>query len=208
LQSTPVALPSTLPADLLGRRPDVVAQRWRVEAARRDVDSAKAQFYPNVNLAALAGVQSVTFSKLLDRSSAIPSIGAAVQLPLFDGGRLRGNLGVKDADYDLAVEQYNQTLLDAMRDVVDRLASLRSVGTQTSEASAGLGAAEEAYSIAVARYRAGLGNYLQVLVAETQVLEQRYIRADLRYRELDLSIDLIRALGGGFDVPLPDGRPS
>ena len=208
LKSGPVALPSKLPADLLGRRPDVVAQRWRVEAARRDIDSAKAQFYPNVNLAALAGVQSVTFSKLLDRGSAIPSIGAAVQLPLFDGGRLRGNLGVRDADYDLAVEQYNQTLLDAMREVVDRLASLRSVDTQTNEAKTGLDAAEEAYAIAVARYRAGLGNYLQVLVAETQVLDQRNLRADLRYRELDLSIDLIRALGGGFEAPSADRRRS
>ena len=208
LQSAPVALPSKLPADLIGRRPDVVAQRWRVEAARRDIDSAKAQFYPNVNLAALAGAQSVTFSKLLDRGSEIPSIGAAVQLPLFDGGRLRGNLGAKDADYDLAVEQYNQTLLDAMREVVGRLASLRSVDTQSNEAKAGLGAAEEAYGIAVARYRAGLGNYLQVLSAETQVLEQRYLRADLRYRELDLSIDLIRALGGGFEAPPAGGRSS
>jgi NodT family efflux transporter outer membrane factor (OMF) lipoprotein len=208
LQGGPVALPSTLPADLLGRRPDVVAQRWRVEAARRDIDGAKAQFYPNINLAALAGVQSVTFSRLLDRGSEIPSIGAAVRLPLFDGGRLRGNLGVKDADYDLAVEQYNQTLLDAMREVVDRLASLRSVDTQSNEARTGLGAAEEAYGIAVARYRAGLGNTLQVLVAETQVLEQRNLRTDLRYRELDLSIDLIRALGGGFEAPPADGRPS
>jgi NodT family efflux transporter outer membrane factor (OMF) lipoprotein len=208
LQGERVALPSKLPADLLGRRPDVVAQRWRVEAARRDIDSAKAQFYPNVNLAALAGVQSVSFSKLIDRGSEIPSAGAAVQLPLFDGGRLRGNLGVKDADYDLAVEQYNQTLLDAMREVVDRLASLRSVDMQTNEATTGLDAAEEAYAIAVARYRAGLGNYLQVLAAETQVLEQRNIRADLRYRELDLSIDLIRALGGGFEAPAGDGRPS
>jgi outer membrane protein TolC len=92
--------------------------------------------------------------------------------------------------------------------VVDRLASLRSVDTQTNEAKTGLDAAEEAYAIAVARYRAGLGNYLQVLVAETQVLDQRNLRADLRYREIDLSIDLIRALGGGFEAPPADRRPS
>jgi len=208
LQSKPPRLPSKLPADLLGRRPDVVAQRWRVEAARRDIDAAKAQFYPNVNLAALIGVQSVTYSKLLDPDSGIPSAGAAVQLPLFDGGRLRANLGVKDADYDLAVERYNQTLLDAVREVVSGLKSLRSVGIQNNEAELGLGAAEEAYGIAVARYRAGLGNYLQVLAAETQVLEQRNLRADLRYRELDLSIDLIRALGGGFESPSADGQSS
>jgi len=150
----------------------------------------------------------VTFSKLLDPESGIPSAGAAVQLPLFDGGRLRANLGVKDADYDLAVEQYNQTLLDAVREVVSGLTSLRSVGMQNNEAELGLGAAEEAYGIAVARYRAGLGNFLQVLAAETQVLEQRNLRADLRYRELDLSIDLIRALGGGFQAPTADRQSS
>ena len=203
-----VALPSVLPADLIGRRPDVVAQRWRVEAARRDIDSAKAQFYPNVNLAALAGVQTVVPSKLLTKDSALYTADAAVQLPIFDGGRLRGNLGAKDADYDLAVEQYNQTVLDAVREVVDRIASLRSVDAQNVEARTGLAAAEEAYSIAVARYRAGLGNYLQVLAAETQVLEQKNLRADLRYRELDLSIDLIRALGGGFEGTPPAKRAS
>lgn len=208
LHSAAVPLPAMLPADLLGRRPDILAQRWRVEAARRDIDGAKAQFYPNFNLAALAGVQSVTLAKLFGRGSEIPSVGAAIQLPLFDGGRLRGNLGVKDADYDLAVEQYNQTLLDAMREVVDRLASLRSVDAQNGEARAGLDAAEEAYAVAVARYRAGLGNYLQVLAAETQVLEQKNLRADLRYRELDLSIDLIRALGGGFDAQSGGKQPS
>jgi NodT family efflux transporter outer membrane factor (OMF) lipoprotein len=195
----PVALPSTLPADLVGRRPDVVAQRWRVEAARRDIDSAKAQFYPNINLAALAGVQTVSYGKLLSPDSRIPQAGAALLLPLFDGGRLRGNLGAKDADYDLAVEQYNQTVLDAVREVADRLTSLRSAETQSTEARSGLSAAEEAYAVAVARYRAGLGNYLQVLAAETQVLDQKNLKADLRYREIDLSIDLIRALGGGFD---------
>ena len=208
LQSAAVVLPSTLPADLLGRRPDVLAQRMRVEAARRDIDGAKAEFYPNINLAALVGVQTVTFSKLFDQGSEIPSIGAAIRLPLFDGGRLRGNLGVKDADYDLAVGQYNQTLLDAVREVVDRLASLRSVDAQTTEAQVGFDAAKEAYDVAVARYRAGLGNYLQVLISQTQVLEQRNRQADLRYRELDLSIDLIRALGGGFEAPSGNRRPS
>jgi len=103
-QGLPVPLPSILPADLIGRRPDVVAQRWRVESARRDVDSAKAQFYPNLNLTALVGVQTVSYGKLLSPDSRIPQADAALLLPIFDGGRLRGNLGARDADYDLAVE--------------------------------------------------------------------------------------------------------
>jgi NodT family efflux transporter outer membrane factor (OMF) lipoprotein len=198
-----LALPSLLPADLVGRRPDVVAQRWRVEAARHDVAAAKAQFYPDINLSALVGVQSIDLAKLAQSGSAIPSAGAALRLPLFDGGRLRGNLAARDADYDLAVEQYNQTLVDAVREVVDQLASLRSIGAQRGEAREALASAEEAYQLALARYRAGLGGLLQVLVAETTVLEQRSLDAELRARELDRGIDLVRALGGGFEEERP-----
>ena len=200
LRAARVALPSRLPADLLGRRPDVVASRWRAEAAARDIDSAKAQFYPDINLSALIGVQSVSLSKLLEAGSAIPSFGAAVRLPILEGGRLRGTLVARDADYDLAVEQYNQTLSDALREVVDQLTSLRSVEVQSGEVDTALAAAEEAYSLAVTRYKAGIGNLLQVFTAEMQVLEQRTLRTELLSRSLTLSIGLIRALGGGFDV--------
>jgi NodT family efflux transporter outer membrane factor (OMF) lipoprotein len=195
-----VALPSRLPADLLGRRPDVAASRERAQAAARDIASAKAEFYPDVDLTALVGVQSVTLSKLLTAGSAIPSAGAAIRLPILDGGRLRGALAARDAEYDTAVEQYNQTLADALREVVDGLASLRSVQVQQREVESALAAAEEAYRLAVTRYQAGIGSLLQVFVAEMAVLEQRSLRADLRSRELALSIALVRALGGGFDL--------
>ena len=199
LQQQPIALPSVLPADLLGRRPDVVAQRWRVESALRGIESARAQFYPNVNLSALVGVQSVSVSKLLASGSAIPSIGSALRLPLFDGGRLRANLAATDADYDLAVEQYNQTLVDALREVMDQLASLRSVDAQRIELERAVAAARAAHAHAGERYRAGIAGYLQVLAAETALLEQQNLSASLRARELELTIALIRALGGGFE---------
>lgn len=200
LHMSAVALPSRVPADLLGRRPDISAARERVQAASRDIAAAKAAFYPDINLTALIGVQSVTLSKLLQAGSAIPSAGAAIRLPLFDAGRLRGNLAVRNADYDAAVEQYNQALADALREVVDQLASMRSVQVQRAEADTALAAAEEAYNLAVTRYQAGIGSLLQVLTVETQVLEQRNLRADLHARELAISINLIRALGGGYDV--------
>lgn len=199
IQGASFALPSALPSDLLGRRPDVVAQRWRVEAARRDIESAKAQFYPNVDLSALVGVQSVSLSKLFASGSGVPVFGPALRLPLFDGGRLRGNLAAKDADYDLALEQYKQTLVDALREVVDQLASLRSVDAQRIELDSGLATATQAHSLALARYRAGIGSYLQVLAAEAPLLEQKTLQANLRAQELELSINLIRALGGGFE---------
>jgi NodT family efflux transporter outer membrane factor (OMF) lipoprotein len=199
MQSNALALPSAIPSDLLGRRPDVVAQRWRVEAAGRDIDAAKGQFYPSVNLSALVGVQSITFSRLFAAGSDIPTFGPAIRLPLFDGGRLRGNLAARNADYDLALEQYNQTLIDSLREVVDQLASLRSVDAQRAQLDSALASAEQAYSLAMERYRAGIGSYLQVLAAEAPLLEQKSLLSNLRAHELDLSIALIRALGGGFE---------
>jgi NodT family efflux transporter outer membrane factor (OMF) lipoprotein len=194
---TPVTLPSAIPAELLGRRPDLVAQRWRVEAASKDIASAKAQFYPDVNLIALAGFQSVGTASLLASANRLMVANAGVSFPIFDGGRLRGNLAGKDADYDIAVEQYNQALADALRDVVDQIASLRSLGEQRHQQAAALATLREAYDLSLLRYRAGLGNYLQVLSTQQPLLTQQSLDADLRARELELSINLIRALGGG-----------
>ena len=192
------ALPSLLPADLIGRRPDVVAGRWRVEAALKDIDSARAQFYPNVNLVAFAGLQALSWSKLVEAASRTIGVGPALRLPLFDGGRLRGNLGERNADYDAAVEQYNQTLVDALREVADQIAAFRSIEQQAPETRAGLAAAQDGYELALERYRAGLANYLTVVQAEAQVTAQRGLIADLRARELDAAISLVRALGGGY----------
>jgi NodT family efflux transporter outer membrane factor (OMF) lipoprotein len=196
----PRPLPSTLPAELLGRRPDIVAQRWRVEAARKDIDVAKAEFYPNFDLLAFIGFQSIGTAGFLSAASRMMGIGPAVSLPIFEGGRLRANLAGRDADYDIAVERYNQTLADAMRDVVDQVSSARSVEEQRVEERLALATAQEAYDLALLRYREGLGNYLQVLSAENPLLEQRSLDAELRARELELSIALVRALGGGYEA--------
>jgi NodT family efflux transporter outer membrane factor (OMF) lipoprotein len=200
---TPVALPSTVPAELLGRRPDLIAQRWRVEAAREEIDSAKAEFYPNVNLLAFIGLQSLGGAGFLSAASRTLGAGPAITLPIFEGGRLRGNLAGKDADYDIAVEQYNQTLADAMRDVVDQLASFRSVDEQRDQQKQALATTQEAYDLALLRYREGIGNYLQVLSAEQPWLVQQSLDADLQVREISLSISLARALGGGYEAKLP-----
>ncbi|HVP09548.1 MAG TPA: efflux transporter outer membrane subunit [Burkholderiales bacterium] len=198
LAAGPLALPSQLPADLLGRRPDIVASRWRVEAAAQDAEAARAEFYPNVNLIAFIGFQAISWTHFLDAGSLVPGIGPALRLPVFDGGRLRGNLGAKYADYDAAAEQYNQALADALRDVADQVASWRSVERQDAEVAAALAAAQSAYELSLARYRAGLANYLSVLSTESQLTAQRVLAADLRARRLEASIGLARALGGGY----------
>lgn len=197
-REVPVGLPATLPADLIGRRPDIVAQRLRVEAASAGIDAATAAFYPNVSLAAFVGFQSIGLSKFIRSGSEIAGVGPALSLPIFEGGRLRGNLAAKNADYDIAVEQYNQALVQALQEVSDQLASIRALETRRRESTAALASSQEAYDLAVLRYREGLGNYLQVLIAETQVLVQRSLAADLDARGLELSVNLIRALGGGY----------
>ncbi len=194
-----VALPSTLPAELLGRRPDLTAQRLRIEALSHDIASARAEFYPNVNLAAFVGLQSLGAAGFLTSASRMAGFGPAVTLPIFDAGRLRGNLAAKNAGYDIAVEQYNQMLADALRDVVDQLASFRSVDEQRTEQTLAVATARQAYDLALLRYREGIGNYLQVLTTEAQWLSQQSLDAELQARRLALSIDLVRALGGGFD---------
>lgn len=193
-----LALPSLLPADLLGRRPDVVASRWRAEAAARDADGARAEFYPNVNLVAFVGLQALGFSRFLDAGSRVLGAGPAFRLPVFDAGRLRGNLGAKNADYDAAVEQYNQSLADALRDVADQVEAWRSVERQDAEVAEGLASAQAAYDLARSRYEAGLTSYLAVLAAESQLTAQRGLAAELRARRLEAAIGLSRALGGGF----------
>jgi NodT family efflux transporter outer membrane factor (OMF) lipoprotein len=197
--SAQVALPSTLPAELIGRRPDIVAQRWRIEAASQDIASQKASFYPNVNLLAFAGVQGLAGANLLSAASRTLGVAPAVTLPIFDAGRLRAGLAAKDADYDMAVGQYNQLLANAMRDVVDQVASFRSLDAQRTQQRIAAATTREAYDLALLRYREGLGNYLQVLSAEQPLLAQQSLAADLHVRALELSINLVRALGGGYD---------
>ena len=197
----PFGLPSNLAADLIGRRPDVVAAKWRAEAASKRIGQAKAAFYPNINLAAGIGVQALHLNDLFDNGSDIGSVGPAISLPIFEGGKLRANLRGKSADLDAAVESYNATVIDAVRDAADQVTSAQSITRQQAEQRAAQTAAEGAYDIAVQRYRAGLGNYLNVLTAETAVLAQRRLAVDLAARALDTQVGLARALGGGWQPP-------
>jgi NodT family efflux transporter outer membrane factor (OMF) lipoprotein len=190
--------PATIPLDLLARRPEIVASRWRVEASRHDIDVAKALFYPNVNIVAFAGLSSIGFSRLFMTSSQIGGAGPAIHLPIFEGGRLNANLRGRDAEADLAVSTYNQAVIDAVHDVADAVASIAGLARVSTEQAIAKQATTEAYDIAVIRYKAGLGNYLSVLTAQTQQLVQDRLDADLKARAFELDVNLARALGGGF----------
>jgi len=191
-------LPSDLPAELIGRRPDIVAQRWRVEVAGKDIVNAKAQFYPNISLLAFIGMQSLGFANFREAASRITGIGPAISLPIFDGGRLQSNLDGRNAEYDYAVQQYNATVIDAVRDVVSQLVSLRGIEEQRALQRDAVATADVAYKLALQRYQVGVGNYLQVLATELQRLASERVQSDLDMRAIELDIALARALGGGF----------
>jgi NodT family efflux transporter outer membrane factor (OMF) lipoprotein len=196
---TQIELPSNLPAALIGRRPDIVAQRWRVESSGKVIDFAKAQFYPNVSLVAFDGLESIGLSRFFEVGSRTFGVGPAVTLPIFDAGRLRGQLAGSQANYDEAVESYNEALVNGLRDVVDQITSFRSLEEQGRQQAHAQATAQEAFDLALLRFREGVGNYLEVLTAESQLLAQQSLDADLRARRLSLTIRLVRALGGGFE---------
>ena len=193
-----LAVPAELPVGLLGHRADLVAARWRVEAAGRDVDAAKTRFLPNVNLGAMAGVLAMGGDPLLRASSLFYQVGPSLSLPIFDGGRLRANLSARDAQYDLAVAQYNQTLVGALNEVADDFAAQASLATQVHAQQRALDAAADAWRLAEQRYRAGVGSYLEALSVRQQLLVAEQRMAALKARQVDLSVQLIQALGGGY----------
>lgn len=195
-----IALPDALPLGLLGRRPDIAASRWRVEAARGEIDNARAQFYPNVNLSAFAGFSTLSLDRLLDAGSRIAGIGPAIRLPVFEGGRLRAQLKGRVAGYDNVVASYNQTLTDALREVADQLQSLRAAQAQGGHQRAATQAAANALRLARQRERAGTTNMLPVLASELALVVQRKVELENQARRADLRIALIKALGGGFDA--------
>lgn len=192
-------LPPQLAAALIGRRPDLIAARWHAEAAAKRIGAARAQFYPNINLAAYIGQQALFANLLFRNSSQIGGVGPAVTLPIFEGGRLRAQYRGAQADYDEAVASYDATLVQALQQVADVSVSERALATRLTESRAALEANEEAYKLTRMRYQGGLSNYQAVLLAEDAVLQSRLIVADLDARAFTLDVELIQALGGGYE---------
>lgn len=193
-----VDLPSELPAGLLGRRPDLVAARLRAEAASRRIDVAIARFRPNVNLLAAIGQQALGLDNVFATGSTVGSIGPAISLPVFDGGRRAGGYRVASAEYHAAVASYDARLSLALQEVSDVLIQQRAVALRLSEEEAAANANERALALARSRFTAGAADLQSVLIAEDRLLvSQRALSAD-RARRLSLDIALARALGGGW----------
>lgn len=202
----PTQAPDTLPMDLLGRRPDIVAAREQALAAGSEVSAAKADFFPNVNLSAFVGLMSLGMDKLIRDSSKDYGVGPAISLPILHGGALNAQLEGRRGARDLAIAQYNQTILTAVREVADANASIRSLNQQLRDQEASFKAISSAYDIALKRYKAGLGNFVQVLLAQSEVLKQAVQTTDLHARAYMLDAQLATALGGGYSTPRSPAR--
>ena len=216
----PVTVPLNLGLDLLGRRPEVLASRWRVQAATEGVSEARSAFYPNLNLTAFAGLNALGLDHVLALGAQQYGVSPALRLPLFDGGRLRAQLGGREAELDAAIALYNRSLLDAVKEAGDAMASVQSLARQQAPQEQALAGAKTARSLTEERLRSGIGNAMNVILAELQVLAQQRQATDLLARQIEARVVLMTALGGGWQdsrlqiagfpgpAPTPDTAPA
>jgi NodT family efflux transporter outer membrane factor (OMF) lipoprotein len=214
-----IPLPAHLPIELLAHRPDLASAMHRAEAAAERIHMAKAEFLPSVDLTAVGGLEAVAHTKnvdtllgLLFRGSALNyAITPGVHLPLFEGGRLRGQLEATRAEYDAAVELYNETLLDAVRQVADSLDNWKETRTILEAQSRLLNSARGELNLTHVRLRSGLNDRREVLTSRDAVLDQQYALKGLEVDHLFAMVDLTQALGGGYangvDLPRPQLAP-
>ncbi|UVK83970.1 efflux transporter outer membrane subunit [Pseudomonas sichuanensis] len=198
----PLKLPSNLPAELVGQRPDVVASRWQVAAQARGIDVAHAGFFPNVDLVGSLGFMATGGGPLefLAGRKFNYNVGPAISLPIFDGGRLRSQLGVASAGYDVAVARYNQTVIGALKNISDQLIRRESMQEQAHFAAESVAAAQKTYDIATVAFQRGLTDYLNVLNAQTLLFRQQQVQQQVQAARLIAHAELVTALGGGLEA--------
>jgi len=200
-------VPPVLPINLLARRPDVLSARLSVDAADAERLAAKAAFYPDVSLRALAGVGAFGLNNLVQGSARGYGAGPLISLPLFDGGRLRAQYRGSEAQLDAAIAAYDDTVLRAVQQTSDQITRLDALAREKIDQQQTLDATEAAYKLAEERYTAGLASYLTVLNSETQVLNARQSMVDIQTSLAVSRVTLLLAVGGSFDARAP-GNPS
>jgi NodT family efflux transporter outer membrane factor (OMF) lipoprotein len=201
-------LPKDLPINLLVRRPDVLAARLQVQAADSQRLAAKAAFYPDVSLSAVAGFGAFGLNNLFSWSARGAGGGPMISLPLFDAGRLRAQYRGSEAELDAAVAAYNATVLEAVQQTADQLTRIDALARERVDQQRALDAAEDAYRIGEKRYQAGLSGYLSVLNVETQVLAARRDFVGILADQATARVSLLLAVGGSFDPALHADRSS
>lgn len=211
-----LGLPDDLPAELLNRRADLLAARWQIESNHQRIKAATSLFLPNISLRALAGVASQGSTNLFSWASRNYQIAPTINLPIFDGGRLRANLATQNALYDRAIAGYNKTLINALKEVVVLFDASSSFSQQSTQQQQVTTLAQHTWQLAQQRYKRGVGSYLEVLSTQQPLFTAKQGLAELQVQQFDNTVQLIAALGGGLapsddtllpPIPLKNTQP-
>lgn len=200
LAAKPVAIPFGIPSQLLERRPDVAAAERRVAEANAQIGVARAAYYPAITLSGAAGYQSTSVENLFSGPGLIWSVGATLAQTLFDGGLRKAVTEQARAIYQGTVANYRQTVLTAFQEVEDNLSTLRILSQELQQQNAAVESSQRYLTLANARYQSGLDSYLNVITAQTTLLSNQRTAMNLQMQQLTASVQLIKALGGGWDV--------
>ena len=195
------ALPNKLGMDLLARRPDLQAARWRVEASLDRIEADKAQFYPDINLTGFVGNDVISFDSLLKYPSRTVFLGGTLSLPLFESGRLKAQLAGARSQRNEIIADYNQSVISAIREVAQEGASLQGLQKEIDEQAASTNASKAVLGSAQARYRQGLADHASLLSAELALDRQIDTALQLKNQQIQNEIALVKALGGGYLAP-------
>lgn len=206
LKARPPAVPLGVPSQLLERRPDIAASERSIAAANATIGIADAAFYPTLVLSASAGLESSTFKHLFDWPSHFWSVGPSFSETIFDAGLRRATVQQYTATYNATVATYRQTVLTAFQQVEDSLASVRILSQQILKQQEAEQSAQEFVDLETARYQTGIDPYINVVTAQTTLLIDQQTLNSLRTQVMTASVQLIQALGGGWDksqLPTP-----
>jgi NodT family efflux transporter outer membrane factor (OMF) lipoprotein len=194
------AIPGLLPSELLERRPDIAADERRMAAANEQIGIAQAAYYPSLSLSGLVGMQGTSALNWFTWPSRFWAVGSTFSETLFDAGRRRATTESARAGYDATVATYRQTTLSAFQQVEDNLAALRVLQGEAEQQHHATNAAIQSLQTFNERYEAGLDLYLEVITSQTTALANQRNDIDIMRRQLDASVLLIKALGGGWDI--------
>ncbi|HVW73882.1 MAG TPA: efflux transporter outer membrane subunit [Rhizomicrobium sp.] len=201
-------LPEHLPADLLARRPDILAAHARVLAAMQGREAAHADFYPDIDLAGSVGFQSIGLDNIFAGRALVAGVGPAIHLPVFDAGRIRAQYARATADLDAAIADYNGAVVGAVRQASDALTEVASLADQRQQQQLALDSASRAFDLAKERYRLGLSGQIPMLTAEATLLTARQQMAALIAQSTVQRVTLLLSVGGGFEpLPRQDATP-
>lgn len=198
LPDVTTGLPDNVGVDLIARRPDIAASLWQVESALRQTDVARAEFFPDISITAMAGLSSIDLDKMFNRGSRVFGLTPALHLPIFTGGLLEANYGVSKAQLDSAVAQYNSAVLTAARDVATQSLTADQIQARRKEQAKQIAANQVLLANAQSRIKRGVTDRRETLSAQAQLLQQQDDDASLQAQALSTDISLIKALGGGY----------